>query len=214
MPEIRTEFLFTKALEVEVSVLGDTPNDSRRVGRFGAGRFEGPRIVLETDDRQQIYMTWKAFRHGPREVINRLNRGDTVDPETYYFRATPYFETGSRKYNWLNRICSITTGSRKASGRMFEVFLWPECRLLALRDVSLRRTDPVAEGSTADILRSAPAPRSDVNDPSAIGRRFWPGSAVDSPRTGVTHLIAFCHNDACPHSALIDVSKYPGDGCE
>jgi transposase len=28
---------------------------------------------------------------------------------------------------------------------------------------------------------------------------------------GVTHLIAFCHNDACRHQALIDVSKYPGD---
>ena len=27
----------------------------------------------------------------------------------------------------------------------------------------------------------------------------------------VNHLIAFCHNDACRHQALIDVSKYPGD---
>jgi hypothetical protein len=28
-------------------------------------------------------------------------------------------------------------------------------------------------------------------------------------RQGVTHLIAFCHNDACRHQALIDVSGYP-----
>jgi hypothetical protein len=28
---------------------------------------------------------------------------------------------------------------------------------------------------------------------------------------GVHHLIAFCHNDACRHQTLIDVSKYPGD---
>jgi hypothetical protein len=28
---------------------------------------------------------------------------------------------------------------------------------------------------------------------------------------GVQHLIAYCHNDACRHQALIDVSKYPGD---
>jgi hypothetical protein len=27
----------------------------------------------------------------------------------------------------------------------------------------------------------------------------------------VHHLIVFCHNDACRHQALIDVSKYPGD---
>jgi hypothetical protein len=30
-------------------------------------------------------------------------------------------------------------------------------------------------------------------------------------RQGVTQLIAFCHNDACRHQALIDVSSYPGD---
>jgi hypothetical protein len=28
---------------------------------------------------------------------------------------------------------------------------------------------------------------------------------------GVLHLIAFCHNDACRHQVLIDVSSYPGD---
>jgi hypothetical protein len=44
MPEIRNEFLFTIAREVEVSVLGDTPYGSRRIGRFGAGRFEGPKL--------------------------------------------------------------------------------------------------------------------------------------------------------------------------
>jgi len=28
---------------------------------------------------------------------------------------------------------------------------------------------------------------------------------------GVHHLIAFCHNNACRYSALLDVSNYPGD---
>ena len=28
---------------------------------------------------------------------------------------------------------------------------------------------------------------------------------------GVHHLIAFCHNDACRHQAVIDVSSYPAD---
>jgi hypothetical protein len=148
MPEIKTEFLFTLALEVEVSDLGDTPYGSRRIGRFGVGSFEGPklkgtvlpggacwmlmrrddvleieaRITLQTYDNQQIYMTWKAFRHGPKEVIDRLNRGESVDPETYYFRATPYFETSSEKYSWMNRICSIAAGFRKAGSRTFVVF--------------------------------------------------------------------------------------------
>ena len=109
MPEIKTEFLFTIAFEVQVFNLGDTPQGGRRIVRLGTGSFEGPKLkgtvlpggggwslmrrddvleigghglALETDDKQHIYMTWKGFRHGPKEVIDRLNRGETVDPET------------------------------------------------------------------------------------------------------------------------------------
>ena len=148
MPEIKTEFLFTITLEVQVLNLGDTPYGGRRTVRFGTGSFEGPklkgtvlpggagwtlvrrdgvleinvRLTLETDDKQQIYMTWKGLRHGPKEIIDRLNHGETVDPGSYYFRTTPYFETSSEKHGWMNRICSIATGSLKGSGRTFEVF--------------------------------------------------------------------------------------------
>jgi hypothetical protein len=148
MPEIKTEFLFTITLEVQAFNLGDTPYGGRRIVRFGGGSFEGPklkgtvlpggagwtlvrhdgvqevnvRLTLETDDKQQIYVTWKGFRHGPKEIIERLNHGETVDPGSYYFRTTPYFETSSEKYGWMNRICSIATGSVKGSVRTFEVF--------------------------------------------------------------------------------------------
>jgi Protein of unknown function (DUF3237) len=44
MPEIKTEFLFTIALEVEVRNLGDTPYGGRRIARFGTGSFEGPKL--------------------------------------------------------------------------------------------------------------------------------------------------------------------------
>ena len=54
--------------------------------------------------------------------MDRLYQGEIVDPGAYYFRTTPYFETSSEKYSWMNRICSIATGSRKASGRTFDVF--------------------------------------------------------------------------------------------
>jgi hypothetical protein len=36
------------------------------------------RLTLETDDKEQIYMTWKGLRHAPKEVIDRLNRGERV----------------------------------------------------------------------------------------------------------------------------------------
>lgn len=148
MPKIKTEFLFTIALEVQGFALGDTPYGSRRIFRFDSGAFEGPKLkgtmlpggggtaltrhdgvleieahlTLETADNEKIYMTWKGLRHGPKEVIDRVNRGETVDPGTYYFRTTPYFETGSKKYAWLNRICSIATGARAATGRTIHVF--------------------------------------------------------------------------------------------
>ena len=148
MSEIKTEFLFTITLEFDIHILGDTPYGTRRIGRLITGSFEGPklkgsvlpgggswatlrrddvleievRITLETDDKQLIYMNWKGLRHGTREVIDRLNRGENVDPTKYYFRTTPYFETNSEKYSWMNRICSIATGSRKANGRTLEVF--------------------------------------------------------------------------------------------
>jgi Protein of unknown function (DUF3237) len=137
MPEINTEFLFTIALEIQVSSLGDTPYRRRRIFHFDAGSLEGPklngrvlpggggsslirrddvmevdvRLILETDDKHQIYMAWKGLRHGPKEVMDRLYRGEIVDPRTYYFRTTPYFETSSEKYGWMNRICAIATGS-------------------------------------------------------------------------------------------------------
>jgi hypothetical protein len=52
-------------------------------------------------------MRSKGLCDRPREVMDLLNRGDNVDPATYYFRATRYFETSFAKYGWMNRICSI-----------------------------------------------------------------------------------------------------------
>src|SRR5690349_17947151 len=44
MTEIKTELLFTIALEVDVLNIGDTPYGSRRVGRFGSGSFKGSKL--------------------------------------------------------------------------------------------------------------------------------------------------------------------------
>ena len=113
MSGIATDFLFSIALEVPVLALGETPYGGRRIARVGGGSFEGPklrgvvlpggggwiiqrrdgvldiemRIVLETDDKQMICMHWKGLRHGPKDVIDRLNCGKAVDPSSYYFRS-------------------------------------------------------------------------------------------------------------------------------
>ena len=148
MPEINTRFLFTLALEIQVSSLGDTPYGRRRMFHFDGGSFDGPklkgkvlpggggwslirrddvmevdaRLILETNDSHQIYAAWKGLRHGPKEVMDRLYKGEIVDPGAYYFRTTPYFETSSEKYSWMNRICSIASGSLSANARTLDVF--------------------------------------------------------------------------------------------
>jgi hypothetical protein len=45
MPEIKTEFLFTIALEVQVFSLGNTPFGGRRIFSFNTGDFEGPGLI-------------------------------------------------------------------------------------------------------------------------------------------------------------------------
>jgi Protein of unknown function (DUF3237) len=147
---IQTRPLFTLALQVPPIVdLGMTPNGQRRIATVSGGTFKGERmngkvqaspggdwilvrpdgatvldvrLTLETDDKQLIFMTYRGLRHGPKEVIARLNAGEAVDPSLYYFRSTPVFETASQKYDWLNRIISVGTGRREPSGPIYEVF--------------------------------------------------------------------------------------------
>jgi len=147
---IQTRHLFTlTAVVPKIVDLGATPNGSRRIATVTGGTFKGERlqgtiqptpggdwlllrsdgatvldvrVTLETDDQQLIYMTYHGLRHGPADVMARLAKGEAVDPSTYYFRTTPVFETASPKYDWLNRIISVATGRREASGPVYEVF--------------------------------------------------------------------------------------------
>ena len=122
--------------------LGDTPLGRRRIIGITGGSFEGPRLsgrilpggadwqliradgvayldaryTLETADGALIYVNNKGYRHGPREVIERLAKGEDVDPALYYMRATPWFETSAPKYAWLNRAICVATGRRRPAG--------------------------------------------------------------------------------------------------
>jgi hypothetical protein len=149
MAEIRTAPLFSISLKVgRIQDLGQTPLGGRRVAPVLGGRFEGTRLsgtveeggsdwilvrpdgstmldvrlTLRTDDGHLIGMTYRGYRHGPPEVIARLNRGEPVDPASYYFRTAPLFETSSEKYGWLNRVVAVATGHRLPEGPVYDVF--------------------------------------------------------------------------------------------
>lgn len=149
MAEIRTAPLFMITLRVGgMQPIGATPNGNRRVGLVAGGTFEGARLkgtvlpggsdwiivrpdgsttldvrlVLETEDGATIGMTYRGMRHGPPVVIDRVNRGEPVDPSEYYFRTSVSFETAAAKYDWLNRIIAVGTGRRPPEGPVYEVF--------------------------------------------------------------------------------------------
>jgi hypothetical protein len=80
------------------------------------------RLVLKTDDDAMIAMTYRGVRHGPTDVITRMERGEAVDPERYYFRINPLFETAATTYDWLNRILAVGIGHRRPDGPVYSVF--------------------------------------------------------------------------------------------
>jgi hypothetical protein len=146
---IETEFLCRIEVSLEpVRELGDTPLGRRRIIGITGGKFSGPRLqgrilpggadwqliradgvayldaryTLETGDGALIYVNNKGYRHGPKEVIERLAKGEDVDPALYYMRATPWFETSAPAYAWLNRAICICTGARRALGVELDVY--------------------------------------------------------------------------------------------
>ena len=149
MPELRSEFLFTLTASVNRLLdVGAVPAGTRHVDLLGAGTFEGPRmrgellaggldmktirsdgavipdvrLVLQTDDDALIFMHYTGIRCGPPEVMARIAAGEAVDPSEYYHRNTPYFETASSKYAWLNRIVTVGLGWRRGDKAGYDVF--------------------------------------------------------------------------------------------
>jgi hypothetical protein len=80
------------------------------------------RIVLKTDDGQIIGMPYRGMRHGPREVLDRIARGEVVKATDYYLRIAPFFETASEKYSWLNGVIGVGIGHRLPEGPIYQVF--------------------------------------------------------------------------------------------
>ncbi len=147
---IQTRPVFELTLSVPHIVdLGATPYGVRKIATVAGGSFEGERLrgtvtaapggdwlllrndgvlcldvrlTLQTDDGALIYMHYQGMRHGPQDVLDRLGKGDTVDPALYYMRAVPVFETASAQYAWLNCAVFVAKGRRLAAGPIYEVF--------------------------------------------------------------------------------------------
>ena len=149
LSEVRTRPLFVMRLDVLPMLnIGDAHAGYRRVGVVPGGRFEGERLsgvvmpggadwqtrredgairldvrlVLKTGDGTLIGMSYQGIRHGPPDVIEDLEAGRPVEPESYYFRIVPQFETSAGPYDWLNRIAAVGLGHRRPDGPVYSVF--------------------------------------------------------------------------------------------
>jgi hypothetical protein len=139
---IKIEHLLTASIKVEEPIIiGDVGLGIRRVIPIIGGRFEGPNIkgrvlsggadyqlirkdgltellahyTIETDDGVPIYVVNKGYRHGPKEIMNKLICGEEVPQDSYYFKTSPVFEVGNKKYDFLNKMIFVGEGIRKPS---------------------------------------------------------------------------------------------------
>ena len=152
-PVLRSEFAFEARVSVDPPVVvGEGPHGLRRIVPITGGTVSGPRLTgkvvpggadwqfvraaddvleieakytLESHDGVRIMVTNRGYRRGPKEVIDKLARGEAVDPSLYYFRTTAQFEAPTNSaYAWLNRSVFVGVAERQANAaiiRFFEV---------------------------------------------------------------------------------------------
>jgi len=148
LPSLRSTFLGELRIFVSQSFFVEgTPHGWRRLDRLDSGDFRGPRIsaevqpggldillrtsdgtlrpdvrlVLMLDDGHPMLVQYRGVRHGSKDVMERIFKGENVDPSEYYLRTSLTFETASSKYDWLNRVVAVGVGRREPNGVVYEV---------------------------------------------------------------------------------------------
>jgi Protein of unknown function (DUF3237) len=149
---VKSVYAFEARVSVDKPiVVGDGPHGLRRIVPIAGGTVDGPRLkgsvvpggadwqfvrpdgtlqieakyTLLSDDGVSIMITNRGVRRGPKEVIEKLARGEAVDPSLYYFRTTAEFEAPvASKYAWLNNSVFVGVAERQANAaiiRFYEV---------------------------------------------------------------------------------------------
>ena len=147
-PQLQTKYVFTITAEIgAVTSAGDIGSGVRRIIPIVGGTVQGEGIngkvcpfgadfqiirpnelieleakyAFETDDGATVYVENKGLRFGPVELLEKLKRGEPVDPELIYFRTVPKFETGHEKYRWLMEKLFIGSAARHADRVVIDV---------------------------------------------------------------------------------------------
>lgn len=138
-PALATKYVFSLAIQVGAPIVaGDTGHGVRRVIPVLGGEVHGPgmkgaifpagadfqtirpngfteleaKYAFEMDDGAVIYIENIGIRFGPKQLLDRIAKGETVDPALIYFRSVPRFETGAENYRWLMENLFVGVGAR------------------------------------------------------------------------------------------------------
>jgi hypothetical protein len=147
-PILETKYVFTITANIgPVTTAGDIGSGVRRIIPITGGEVKGEgingkvcpfgadfqiirpnelieleaRYAFETDDGAVVYVENKGLRFGPVDLLQKLKRGEPVDPKLIYFRTVPKFETGSEKYRWLMEHLFIGSAARHADRVVIDV---------------------------------------------------------------------------------------------
>lgn len=83
-----------------------------QVLRADGSSFLEARYALDIDGHGLVYVENNGLRCGAPEVMERLARGETVDPGLIYFRSVPRFETAAPGLQWMMRHIFVGVGTR------------------------------------------------------------------------------------------------------
>ena len=146
-PVLQTKYIFTLTVAIgEVTTAGDTGHGVRRIIPITGGTVTGDitgkicafgadfqmirpnelieleaKYAFETDDGAVVYVENKGMRFGPVELLQKLKRGEAVDPKLIYFRTVPRFETGHENYRWLMQHIFVASAARHADRVVIDV---------------------------------------------------------------------------------------------
>jgi hypothetical protein len=147
-PELQTKYVFTIIARIaDVTSAGDIGTGVRRIIPIIGGEVRGEGVngkvlgfgadfqiirpnelieleakyAFETDDGAVVYVENKGIRFGPVDLLEKLKRGEPVDPKLIYCRTVPKFETGAEKYRWLMQHIFVASAARHADRVVIDV---------------------------------------------------------------------------------------------
>src|SRR5437016_11758655 len=146
-PTLETKYVFTITARIaEVTTAGEIGHGVRRIIPIIGGEVRGEingkvlpfgadfqiirpnelieleaKYAFETDVGATVYVENRGIRFGPVDLLQKLKRGEPVDPQLIYCRTVPRFETGHANYRWLMENLFVASVARHADRVVIDV---------------------------------------------------------------------------------------------